>query len=113
VRDVPADTDFSCDKVAVLEETIKSESYFFMQCCPISEKALLFERFLDFVRLSFRQVQSVGEVEYGTLVECCRQGKTKVLGEKHGKRETLYMKIHSVPHREHFMLPVEFDWVVL
>jgi hypothetical protein len=46
-------------------------------------------------------------------VECCRQGKTKVLGQKRDKRETLYMKIHFVPHKEHFVLPVEVEWVVL
>jgi hypothetical protein len=43
-------------KAAVLEETIRSESYLVIQCCPISEKALIFERFLGFVRLSFGKV---------------------------------------------------------
>ena len=46
-------------------------------------------------------------------MECCRQGKTKVLGQKRDKRETLYMKIHFVPQKEHFVLAVGVECVVL
>ena len=96
----------------MLGETIKSESYFFIPFCPISEKALLFERFLGFVRLSFWQVKRVDEDEYGTLVECCRQGETKVPGEKRLKRETLYKKI-ILDLTENTVLPVEVECVIL
>jgi hypothetical protein len=46
-------------------------------------------------------------------MECYRQGKTKVLGEKPDKRETLHMKIHFVPLREHSVLPLEVEWAML